>query len=303
MGSTTSTTSGEPPTCEQITAFADRVVDVGIDFDYQPTTSPAGAAAETDVALQGVLSGEFSHGAGAAGEFVAFGVEIAEVLAGSGGYSGGDDVLVSVLYNAGHVDPEEFEQAIAVGAPVVVFANESSDGRELVAHLEGFMTACDDAPLGWVGHTGVWPAMESLDDVATLASGGAIDRVHGSVRETIAGDVRLWSAADRGDGSGLGAQIAGSLGHDPDSGCVHLTFGGDRYPVVWPHDAELVDVDPLRIDAGGATGLTEGAEIVGGGGYVDAGSVDVDVPAECLSSTQEVAVFNQQDRIALADSS
>lgn len=78
---------------------------------------------------------------------------------------------MSVDYNSAVVEADEFEQAIAVGAPVVVFAHTTSDTRELAAIIEGFMTACDGAePIGATGTVGAWPDIDSLDEVLRLAT-------------------------------------------------------------------------------------------------------------------------------------
>lgn len=118
-----------------------------------------------------------------------------------------------------------------------------------------------------------------------------------AIREEIVDGVRLWAHANRGDGGGLDALIAGTVGYDADARCLYLEDGGLRYPVIWPYDAEIVSGDPLTISAGGASGITVGTYVEGGGGYHGASTFDVNIPDGCLGPYEEVAQFNQRERI------
>ncbi|WP_166352505.1 hypothetical protein [Phytoactinopolyspora limicola] len=163
-------TTSQAPSCAEITAFADRITDVGIMYDYQPSDSPQDLADDTDVAFAGVLTGGFDEGpSDAAGDesiaYVAFEIEVTEVATGET-VATGDVVSVAVDYSPAAVDADEFEQAIAAGAPVVVFANSTNDDRGLVAAIEGLMTACTgEAPIGLRGTIGAWTDIQTLDEV------------------------------------------------------------------------------------------------------------------------------------------
>lgn len=93
------------------------------------------------------------------------------MVVGDDSLDAGDEVYVSVDYNLAVMEADDFEQAIATGAQVVVFAHSTSDARELVADIEGFMTACDGAkPIGARGTVGAWPNIDCLDQVLRLAT-------------------------------------------------------------------------------------------------------------------------------------
>jgi hypothetical protein len=155
-----------PPSCEAITAFAAQITDTGVVYDYQPSDSPSDQAQMVDVVFAGTLTGGFTDGDGNSGEYVAFEVAVTDVGQGEDVLRPGDHVFVSIDYGSGAVSAETFEEAIPVGAPVVVFANVASDDREFVAAVEGLMTACDGAaPIGMVGTEGEWPGIGSLDEV------------------------------------------------------------------------------------------------------------------------------------------
>lgn len=66
------------------------------------------------------------------------------------------------------------------------------------------------------------------------------------------------------------------------------------YPVIWPSGTSIVSDDPLTLELASGEELAVGQAVSGGGGYPYASSdqVEVDIPAECLPETDEVAVFN-----------
>lgn len=180
-GENVASTAGGEPSCDDVRSFADRISNVGITYDYEPSDSPAELAANNDVVLAGVLTGGFRAGDPDGLSFVAFEVEVTDVVTGSEHVATGDETFVSLPYNPEAVDAGEFERAIAAGARVVAFAEAADDERELVANLpEGFMTACGDGePMGMLGEQGSWSSVESLDDVLSRAAGEAPEaRVH-----------------------------------------------------------------------------------------------------------------------------
>jgi hypothetical protein len=82
-------------------------------------------------------------------------------------------------------------------------------------------------------------------------------------------------------------------------GCVVLEPEGLglAYPVIWPSGTSIVQVEPLTLELPSGDELAIGQVVSGGGGYHDAASdrVEVDVPAECVPETGEVAVFNPDE--------
>jgi hypothetical protein len=166
------------PSCAEITAFAERITDVGIMYDYQPTDSPEDLARETDVAFAGLLTGEVNVGPDELDEetgiaYALFQIDVTEVAVGTDTVMVGDHVTVAVDYSPAAVDPEEFQQVASAGTPVVVFANVTGDDRQFVAAVEGLMTACDEAePLGMRGTMGTWADIDSLDDVLSFTRAG-----------------------------------------------------------------------------------------------------------------------------------
>lgn len=99
---------------------------------------------------------------------------------------------------------------------------------------------------------------------------------------------------------GMAAEVTGALGAA--SGCVVLDQDGDQYPVVWPSGTEVADTDPLVIELPSAEQLQLGEQVRGGGGYLKADTLDIDVPAACLNEYGEVAVFNPDDDPTVVES-
>lgn len=66
------------------------------------------------------------------------------------------------------------------------------------------------------------------------------------------------------------------------------------YPVIWPSGTSIHSENPFTLRLKSAALITVGAVVSGGGGYHQASSeiVEVDIPAECVPETGEVAVFN-----------
>jgi hypothetical protein len=162
----------EPP-CPDVEAFAEGLVDVGIDYDYTASESPAELLTGETVAFRGVLTGGFASASSSAlggRSFVAYEVEVQEVLH-QGPFSEHpvpERRFVSVAYSASGADPAFYADAIAAGTPVVVvaFVDDTAPGG-LSASIEGFATACPSGPLlGWVGTQGEWPSIGSLDELA-----------------------------------------------------------------------------------------------------------------------------------------
>lgn len=168
------------PTCGQVERFAEQLVDVGIAYDYEPSESPEALFADADVVLLGALTGGFQSQqdpdrsrAGAGYE-----VEVNAVYKSPPNIRLANRLVVWVDYNPSY-PTEAYEEAIAAGAPVVVFAydSETRPGFELSASIEGFATACPGGqPIGFVGGGDSWASLRTLDDLAarlevTAASG------------------------------------------------------------------------------------------------------------------------------------
>lgn len=89
------------------------------------------------------------------------------------------------------------------------------------------------------------------------------------------------------------------------SGCVLLQMEGfdHAYPVIWPSGTSIAGDDPLTLRLPSGEELTVGQAVSGGGGYYQATSdqVDVDIPAQCLPESGEVAIFNPDGRLTIID--
>jgi hypothetical protein len=116
----------------------------------------------------------------------------------------------------------------------------------------------------------------------------------GGPTEVRGGDFTIFvhggSLLPRGGGDAL---VGGTL--VTRGGCVLLEHGEGfdiAYPVIWPSGTSIADEDPLALRLATAAEITVDQVIEGGGGYHDAGSVGVPIPAECVPETGEVAVFN-----------
>jgi hypothetical protein len=95
-------------------------------------------------------------------------------------------------------------------------------------------------------------------------------------------------------GGGMDAQVTGEL--QVRDGCVVLAHENDAwYPVVWPSGTTIATSDPLVVRLPSGDELAVGDEVIGGGGYLQPGRLEVDIPEDCLPPTREVAVFNAND--------
>ena len=91
------------------------------------------------------------------------------------------------------------------------------------------------------------------------------------------------------------AEIGGALVvHE---GCVGLE-SGENYPfipVVWPAGTSIASTDPFAIRLPSGELLSLGEFVMGGGGFHSPEGLGLEIPAECLPETNEVAVFNPDD--------
>ena len=94
---------------------------------------------------------------------------------------------------------------------------------------------------------------------------------------------------------GMTALILGTLALR--DGCVVLEWEDEEiwYPVVWPAGTSIASDDPFVISLPSGVELAVGEKVTGGGGYLMPGSVEADIPQECLPETNEIAVFNPDD--------
>jgi hypothetical protein len=165
------------PSCPSIETFAAQLIDVGITYDYEPSRSPAELAERVDMVVRGELTGDVidqPRASDADDAHVGYEIVVGEILAGEVA-DGSGTVVVSVPYNSFHTDARAFANAARPGVPVVVFASATPHvpGGLTTAAMEGFATGCEGAaPVGWVGQSGEWSAMTSLDDVATAVTTG-----------------------------------------------------------------------------------------------------------------------------------
>lgn len=168
------------PTCAQVERFAEQLVDVGITYDYEPSESPEALFADADVVLLGTLTGGFqsqqdpARSRGGAG----YEVEVDAVYKSWPNVRLANRLLVWVDHNPSY-EAAAYEEAVAAGAPVVVFAYDSQarPGFDLSASVEGFATACSGGrPIGFVGDGDGWASLRTLEDLvgrleAAAASG------------------------------------------------------------------------------------------------------------------------------------
>lgn len=157
------------PTCEEVEAFADALVDTGITYDYQPSQSPAELASLTDAVFGGRLTGRTTTTELTAAEgdlharpFVGYEVEITRVVKGGPGLQEAARVNVFVDHGGMQHRSNGSEDAVAPGASVAVLAFEHEELDGLTASIEGFMTSCAAGPLmGWTGDQGEWASLQT----------------------------------------------------------------------------------------------------------------------------------------------
>lgn len=93
----------------------------------------------------------------------------------------------------------------------------------------------------------------------------------------------------------MAAQVLGTLAVR--EGCVVLEWPDDGlwYPVIWPAGTTITSTDPFAIELPSGEELGIGESVIGGGGYLNPSHVDVDIPANCVPESNEIAVFNPDD--------
>jgi hypothetical protein len=158
--STLSTVALPPePTCADIERFADELVDTGITYDHEPTSSPEELFEQADVVIVGDLTGVWATEEDVDAGTAAVGYQI-DVR----GRFKGDGTQDVIWVERASMPAIDFGDTVLRGIPVIVFAH--ADGDTLDASIEGFMTACPGGPpIGFVGAQGEWSSMETLDDV------------------------------------------------------------------------------------------------------------------------------------------
>lgn len=96
---------------------------------------------------------------------------------------------------------------------------------------------------------------------------------------------------------GTDALVEGTLAAR--DGCVLLEQRDSdvAYPVIWLAGTSIASEEPLVLELPSGEELAIGQVVSGGGGYHSPSSdqVEVDIPAECVSDTGEVALFNPDD--------
>lgn len=167
------------PTCEEVEAFADALVDTGITYDYQATESPADLASQADAVFGGLLTGRTTTSelttedeGRSSRPFVGYEVEITRAVKGPG-LREGDRVNVFVEYGAAQLSTGYDAEAVAPGAPVAILAFEYAPLGGLTASIEGFVTSCAEGPLlGWTGSRGEWANLQTVQQVLDAAERG-----------------------------------------------------------------------------------------------------------------------------------
>lgn len=92
---------------------------------------------------------------------------------------------------------------------------------------------------------------------------------------------------------GMDALVVGTFATA--NGCVLLEAGETKYPVVWPSGTTVAGTDPLVIKLPSGEHVRLGDQLEGGGGYLKAEQLGIDVPRACLNEYGEIAVFNSDD--------
>lgn len=131
--------------------------------------------------------------------------------------------------------------------------------------------------------------------VGTLAALMVVLAGCGGINEQTVGDDGLayFVHGRQVSSGGMDAAVVGTL--TTADGCVLLDQDGNRSPVVWPSGTSVEATDPLVIELPSGEQLREGDQVSGGGGYLNADTLDIDVPEACLNEWGEVAVFNAAD--------
>jgi hypothetical protein len=159
--STLSTTALSPePTCTDIERFAEVLVDTGITYDYDATSSPEELFAQADAVLFGDLTGQWAteEDVDAGTEAVGYQIDV------RGRFKGEGTQDVVWVERAASMPDIDFGDTVLRGIPVIAFAH--LDGGALYASIEGFITACSGGPpIGFVGGQGEWASMQTLDGI------------------------------------------------------------------------------------------------------------------------------------------
>lgn len=124
----------------------------------------------------------------------------------------------------------------------------------------------------------------------------AIAGCGGGINEQTVGDGDLHFFAHGGGllpRGGQDAEVGGTL--TIGSGCVMLDQDGNLFPAVWPSGTSVEGTDPLVVELPSGEQLREGDQVVGGGGYPYADTLDIEDPGGCLNEWGEVAMFNPDD--------
>lgn len=155
------------PTCTEIERFAEQLVDTGIDIDYSASASPEALFARSDLVLKGTLTG--GSDVRAAADYqgdVGYEVDVQAVYKRPLGTELNDPMTVWVAFGKYGPDGAPYRDAIAVGAPVLVFAAADETSGRFTASIEGFATGCSGGRvLGFVGRSDEWAELETLDDL------------------------------------------------------------------------------------------------------------------------------------------
>jgi hypothetical protein len=104
----------------------------------------------------------------------------------------------------------------------------------------------------------------------------------------------IWAHEPSDATEGMGALVEGTVRYDTANECFLLDgIDGVTYPVVWPAGTEAADDGGVHLPDGSVAAL--GSVVSGGGGYLQAATLDFAIPAACIPPTGEVAVFNPNE--------
>jgi hypothetical protein len=107
----------------------------------------------------------------------------------------------------------------------------------------------------------------------------------------------VWAQPPSTSNEGMAALIEGRVRRDTGADCLQIAnLDGVTYPVVWPAGTVAAD-DGDGVVLPDGTRARIGDTISGGGGYLQASSLDFAIPAACTPETGEVAVFNPNEDV------
>lgn len=190
-------------TCEEVDRFAQRMSNLGITYDYQPSASLAELASVVDVVVEGTIVSIREHVDGD-DHRVVFGVE---ATASSADVIEADESFEMWLdFGPASVPYDDIAAAFTAGIPTVLFLDPGPAPGTWAPTLEGLWVACDRTgpAASALVEPAFWSHSGSLDDLFSAARSGPsepaieVDVANEPRAATIAFG-RLWIGATDGE--------------------------------------------------------------------------------------------------------